>query len=88
MVINLWITKQCNLRCKYCYENQQFNRYDIIDRIDEIILWLKTNIIDIEKIIFHGGEPLLKFSYIRQIVSELVALKPNIKFGITTNGTI
>lgn len=88
MIINLWITKQCNLTCKYCYEKQQFNKYNEVDKIDDIILWMKKNINDIEKVIFHGGEPLLKFSYIKQIVSELVAIKSNIMFGITTNGTI
>lgn len=49
MTINLWITKQCNLKCKYCYENGQFTRTDEDNQIKDVYDWLFDNARNIKK---------------------------------------
>lgn len=96
--INIIVTTKCNLNCEYCiYKmNDKYQMYSectngaIFEKLSEFILYHKTQ----EKIvfIFTGGEPLLAFEKITQIVAfiEKICFKFSVKpvFGITTNGTI
>ena len=98
----IWLTKNCNLKCRYCYEGQEkgkrkFAISDIatlISFIDREILESAESAEKKDKVIisFHGGEPLLEFQLMKYIISELdnVAAKRNISivYEVTTNGNV
>lgn len=94
MSATFWVTTNCNLNCKYCYEGEnKINKImtkDIVDKSIEFIINKYFN--DKEKLIIslHGGEPLLEFNIIKYIVHEFKKkLKTkDVRFTITTNGTI
>lgn len=82
------VTKQCNCRCIYCYEQDKTSTYtwkEIKNLIDEIVKYNK--IFGIE---FLGGEPTLAFDLIKQSVEYLQSIS-DVRvsdYVITTNGTI
>lgn len=97
--INVVLTEQCNLRCKYCgymskYLGTPLNLRDMDESIlfKAVDLLLKSNInTNIPPAIcFYGGEPLLKFELIKKCLKyckNVYSLSsPN--FYITTNGMI
>ena len=98
----IWLTENCNLKCRYCYEGQEkgkrkFAISDIatlISFIDREILESAESAEKKDKVIisFHGGEPLLEFQLMKYIISELdnVAAKRNISivYEVTTNGNV
>lgn len=92
--IMLNITQKCNLKCKYCYE-KKFGRTNEIMNFDlarKTIEKYMDEDDDFNQVIidFFGGEPLLAFTSIRQIVEWMKAKKWRKKyvFSIGTNGTI
>lgn len=96
--ICLQVTQQCNLRCSYCiYSGNYFTRGHssqkmTIETAKKGIDFLIKNSIDLNEVnvSFYGGEPLLMFHLIRDIVSYALeeAAGKKINFYITTNGTI
>lgn len=90
------LTHDCNLNCIYCFDKQQRDNnfsvnlsfdnaqkaiQDVMSKFKKITLW------------FFGGEPLMQFSLIKQIVEfcEKIKEKQNeydIRYTITTNGTL
>lgn len=95
--IALLVTQQCNLRCIYCYGNGggygsggEMNRKTAYRAVD----WLIEQSKDIRKlgITFFGGEPLLNFSLMKEVVHY--ALKrgnesgKEFEFNITTNASL
>jgi radical SAM additional 4Fe4S-binding domain len=85
MNINIWLTNTCNLDCSYCYEENK-NSISMNSNVAESIICFINKLNKIEKINFHGGEPLLNFKIIKQIVDALQ--EKQIKYSITTNGTL
>ncbi|MBL7095467.1 radical SAM protein [candidate division KSB1 bacterium] len=98
-------TNQCNLRCKYCafsgeYEinrvhNDETMNFRIAKKsIDYFISLLKSNKrTSVKKrgaIGFYGGEPLIKFSLIKQCMEyvKTIGCEDIIFWNITTNGTL
>lgn len=93
----LSITEQCNMRCEYCGYH---DRYDKENSYEEMLLntakkaikmYLNQSIGLSEVIIsFYGGEPLLRFSFIKKCVqyANAVSIGQHIKFHITTNGIL
>lgn len=85
----IYLTDNCNLNCKYCYQNKEkkdINFEYIKDIIDyEISHKNKYSIIN-----FYGGEPLLKKDLIKDTINYIKSTKTKTKFyyGITTNGTL
>ena len=95
------VSQRCNLTCPYCYVNEGHFDYAekpipkmraktsgrIVDRIHEIFPGLGTYGYH-----FYGGEPLLNFRAIRQIVQEATRKAQSngtkADFHITTNGTL
>lgn len=83
--LDLYLTKICNLDCEYCYvdvvkkENTQFPVKEFIQRI---------NLLDYDDIKFFGGEPLVKWNMIQEIVLSVQkeTIKP--QFTIVTNGIL
>lgn len=97
------VTDDCNLRCYYCAYGKLYGGYDerksrklpfvlakkVIDYM--ISLWNSSyntsfnNIVDIS---FYGGEPLINFELIKQIISYLEGLdikNLNFTYRMTTN---
>ncbi len=96
--ITLQVTHQCNLRCSYCvYSGGYLNR-----RHSDKAMSLETAIKGIDFLInnssdsrrlnigFYGGEPLLRFDFIKKCIeyAEEKAEGKTLSFNITSNGTI
>lgn len=71
----LKITDSCNLRCPFCYVNKNNN----IITLDNAVNVIKRY--NPQKIIFHGGEPLLFPELIINIMDAL----PDYEYSITSN---
>lgn len=96
------VTEDCNLKCKYCfygplYVEKQSNAKDKnlnIDlakkNIDHIFNHIIATPPKVFSISIYGGEPLLKFSFIEEIVYYVRNKWSNQKFqfGITTNAVL
>lgn len=94
----LQVTQQCNLRCSYCsYSGNYYNRehsdrrmpFDMAKKAIDFY-FDHTGDTDELSIAFYGGEPLLEFPLIQKCVaySEERVKDKNLKFYITTNGTL
>lgn len=90
--ITLVLTHQCNLACTYCYEKHKDNQrmsFDVAKKIvdKELLLDDGTNFVEID---LFGGEPLLEFPLVKQIVEYVKARKypKEYVFFITTNGVL
>ena len=79
----LCVTHNCNLNCIYCYQKHDCNSKMNFETAKNIIDCLFN---DAEKenknveISFIGGEPLLEFSLIKEIVEYAISLKTNISY--------
>jgi len=97
--ICLFLTSNCNLRCKYCYErmdsdknieNVSMSR----DTASAAIDFLLSNSRELNrvKILFFGGEPLLNMPLLEFILEYASKIayenEKTITYSITTNGTI
>ncbi len=93
----LELTEECNMRCKYCIYDETSGR----DRPHSSgTISLETALSEIDKfyertnkerayIVFYGGEPLIEFSMINDIVLHTSKKYGNIfKYSITTNGIL
>lgn len=90
------VTERCNLRCKYCiysgkYKNKRtHSKRDIsFETAKKAINFFFNNSKDEVYISFYGGEPLLNFSLIKQVIEyvEERTIK-RVNWNITTNGTL
>ena len=91
----LMITHACNLNCSYCYESHKRNSYMTTEQAKQIIIneaemVANSSEYDELQIDFMGGEPLMNFTLIKNIVEWLetdVISVPWICFA-TTNATL
>lgn len=87
----LSITHNCNLACSYCYAGKKFKR-DMSPETAKAIVDFSLAIApsgDALEYGFFGGEPLLRFELIREIVAyarQRGGSRP-LGFQVTTNGT-
>jgi uncharacterized protein len=84
----IYLTKQCNCRCKYCYQGNYNNTYswqNIKQQLDNVVSKGKT---DIKIVEFIGGEPFLVFALLEKSYNYLNSIDKNIIYYISTNGTI
>lgn len=82
----LWLTNDCNLRCKYCYaEGGKKNEYMNFN-IAETALQIPQN--KNFNIQLAGGEPLLNFGLIKRLYEEVKNKYPKVKISMQTNGTL
>lgn len=70
----------CNIQCKYCMQRVLVNR-SLERKIDPKIYQLIDSLGDI-RVTFYGGEPLLYFPAIK----EIMANRPHLNAGIISNG--
>lgn len=100
----LVVTEDCNLRCKYCiysdfykekktYSSKKmsketaFKAVAFFKKLHEEKL--KYGYKDEAKISFYGGEPLLNFKLIKEVVDYVKKINfSNVQFLMTTNGTL
>lgn len=94
MIFTIWVTNDCNLRCKYCYVNKN-TAYMDMETAKKCIGFMEEKIKSAvhgtgETVIrFHGGEPLLNFKVIQYISEEMKKrLDGHVSFEMTTNGTV
>lgn len=91
--ISLIVTHACNLQCTYCYEVNKSWREMPIATAKKVILNAFESLGEYEEleIDFFGGEPFLRFKFIKEIfnwvVDELRPTSPYVFFA-TTNGTL
>lgn len=94
MFFTIWVTNDCNLRCKYCYVNKKtayMNRETAEKCVEFMEEKIKNTVHGTEETVirFHGGEPLLNFKVIQYISEEMKKrLDGHVSFEMTTNGTV
>lgn len=95
--LNVWfhITNQCNLRCTYCFIHKTSqNMTDTIGKasIDKLLVDAKKNKFTSVKITFAGGEPLLEFKKMKELIlygiEQAKRIGIQIEYGIVTNGIL
>lgn len=90
MNYRLYLTENCNLKCKYCYEkNKTTNEIDF-ENIKSIIDYeIKQNNKN-SLINFYGGEPLLRKDLIYKTIEYIKSknAKTKFNFGLATNGML
>lgn len=85
------VTRDCNLRCSYCYtkggEEKLHISLDIVESFFDQLAEDNPNKIDCT---FHGGEPLLKPNLLKDIVNTLNKkyYAPRLSYNIQTNATL
>ena len=93
-ILTLIVTKDCNLKCVYCYEKHNLRDKEFMDvsiAKDALIRYMNADDdYDLVQIEFFGGEPFLGFHFISEIVDWFHTQKWEKKhiFLIGTNGTI
>lgn len=95
----LQVTQDCNFKCRYCL----FTRENNIDRCHEKmnmpweiakksldILYSHSSDANIISLSFYGGEPLLNFNLIKQVVSyaDTIFQSKKIHYSMTINGSL
>lgn len=92
-IVMLTLTEDCNLRCRYCYEaTKSRDRYMTLEVAQKAIteyMEMQDQFETIE-IDFFGGEPLLAFPLIHQIMDWFHSREwpKKHRFFMTSNGTI
>lgn len=94
----LTICNNCNLACEYCYANQgnwdapgeNMSEEVAFASIDLLLGEVKRSNGDLATISFFGGEPLLRFNFIKKVVDYAERKSNGIKlrFAVVTNGTL
>lgn len=86
-IIILSLTSDCNLKCIGCYANKRSEDCDVIKIMKGLNILMRRY--SINRIIFHGGEPLIigkeKFE---EIVNFIRHIKSDIRLSIQTNATL
>lgn len=87
------VTHNCNLNCIYCYQEHDLGKVMSFDVAKKCIDWIFNNIPEDMcgvEIGFIGGEPMLEFDLIKNIIEYTIEKNPNEPyiFYATTNGTV
>lgn len=97
--ITLQLTQNCNFRCTYCHytanngsQRSHTNKNMTLDMAKKAILFLREHSVDSPEVFigFYGGEPLLEFKMLKNIVSfaESSFRGKKINYTITTNSVL
>ena len=99
IALSLNVTHACQLRCDYCYLSHFYPEmaskmsFETAKKaIDKLFDWKAiSETVDSNpklnyKIGFFGGEPLLNFKLIKEVVKYVTSLSSQFKFSLTTNG--
>ncbi len=86
----LKLTTKCNLSCKYCYVPNKHAKELNTAVVEQLFDQLMENNDNNVECVFHGGEPLLKFNLIKNIV-DIISKKKyanQVRFSIQTNAVL
>lgn len=84
--VALEVTRRCNLSCSHCMRGDSINK-DLDKKYIDI--FFDNNSLVIYKLIFSGGEPLLKADLIIYTIDKIIKNKlPVLSIEISSNGTI
>ena len=91
--LTLMISQECNLRCIYCYGNGgEYNKRGLMNfevakqAVDFLVKNSKSNDLSV---VFFGGEPLLNFTLMKQVVDYCKTISSKtFTYSITTNGLL
>ncbi len=85
------LTENCNFKCSYCYQNHTERNLETLE-IKKCLDFFFPRLERECHFNFYGGEPLLRFQQIEEIVSWIKTRnkksKNEISFGISTNGSL
>jgi uncharacterized protein len=90
-MMTLALTGECNLKCRYCYQNAKAGvhmPWAVLKAAADRVLESASPRVDV---IFAGGEPLLAFDLIEQAVDYIEHRQPaglGVQFSLGTNGTL
>jgi sulfatase maturation enzyme AslB (radical SAM superfamily) len=90
-MMTLALTGECNLRCRYCYQNAKSGArmpWAVLKAAADRVLASASPRVDV---IFAGGEPLLAFDLIERAVSYIERRRPaglGVQYSLATNGTL
>jgi uncharacterized protein len=90
--MTVWLTSECDLRCKYCFvyklnENQPHGKMTT-EIADQLLRFAEQKLNDNGTIWFFGAEPFCNFDTMQYITEKAVANGNKWKFGATTNATL
>lgn len=88
------LTNSCNLRCRYCYVEEFNDRRMSIETAVQALRWLVESGRNrtFQKLAFFGGEPLLEFVTMQDVVRYWRSIQGEypqaLHFAVTTNATL
>lgn len=87
--MTIYLTLNCNLKCKYCFCGKKYKNEMTHDIIEKILKFYDKISVENANITFFGGEPLLKLDLIRYVIFlNDKYYNSKFRFSITTNGTL
>ena len=91
--LSIFLGFNCNLNCSYCYQKGHHNSHNKVvgspKMIPEFFEKLKArNLTGIRSITFWGGEPLVFWKTIVEMIPRFEELYPGVRFAAMTNGTL
>ena len=83
-------TNRCNFRCNYCYAYKEDTFYDELkyEDLEKAVKLITDAFGNKLTVVFHGGEPLLRFKAIKHDAPSLLKKFPEIDFSIQTNASL
>lgn len=90
-ILYLLLCGECNLRCKYCFEKNNFDGSKLKkSQISKaLILFKNQKCVSRKRVILYGGEPLLDKTLLKQTLTEIYKiLGTNVDIAIVTNGLL
>lgn len=93
VIASIFMTNACNMKCSYCYQGEEksfniMNSQTILETIDFLAKHAQSMKDSNVMIVIHGGEPLIAFKEIEQIVKYAKNKIKGVYFSITTNGLL
>lgn len=81
------VTNTCNSNCKFCLNcSNKTISYINKDKLGDVIRYLASKDI-LNAITLTGGEPMLNYKELNDVINYIYSILPNIRISISTNGT-
>ena len=83
------MTKNCNLSCSYCFVNKDNKKSELPEtELKKQIVSIISSTPSIKSINFYGGEPLLRYKTIKNLIEYTKTKNKGMKFFVNTNTTL